>query len=860
MKLLTFLATVALATASAAAGPPRTDRYGDPLPEGAVARLGTIRFRQVAHPVAFSPDGKLIATSTRLPSKDVILWERATGKEVRRMRIDPSQWVFHLAFSPDGTRLACFTAAGWQSKDNRGCVFEVASGRRLFPIRGTHGAFTSDGKVLVSADCRQDAAQICLADAFTGKVRNRWPLDKGTQEATISADGQTVAVRYGGVRVRDAFTGKLLRTIRPQDRFGLSTFSLAPDGKAVAIGGVQGGVELWDVATGKLLQCWKQRIDCAAVFSPDGKALAWAGEDDGRGKVWLVKRGQARPRAVGSPSWSWDKPCFAPDGKTLAVLYWDNTLILRDIATGKDVLPFDAHLTGVDHLSLSADGRFLVSGSGYNAFAWEWRTGRLVRRHSWDGMSGEKALAVMAGGRVLLADRKHGTVRVCDGVTGKEVVRLAGKQKTDWVVVSADGSRAATVEEDGRLEFYDLATGKARGRFDAGTPLGYLNFSPDGRYLMGAGMKRDSSDLVLLDAHTSRPRKLEGLDGSTRLGTFQGCRGCFSPDGHSLILPGAGRTLRRWDLRTGKELLTLRGAMAFTTGIFHSPGEQLVGAWGNGEEKDGFRLYFRVWEAATGRVLFHLTPASLTWRGPLFFPDGRTLVTTNGDGIQMWEVATGKERARFQGHLNNHVESLALSADGRVLFSGGGDSQILAWDLAGRRAVLTPAQLRQHWQELASIDGRAGYRALWALALDPERALPFLKERLRPVARPDPARVARLLAELDDRRFATRRRAAEQLEKIGEPVTGAVRQALARAKSLDSRRHFEQLLERLDRIDRPVPAGASLQALRTVEALEHIGGDGARKLLAELAAGAPDARLTREAKVSLQRLRVRPRD
>src|SRR5262245_892153 len=76
-----------------------TDLYGDPLPPGALARLGTLRLRMKdgAGAIALSPDGKAVAAAGH---DAVRLWDAATGKEVRRFE-GPFGSVWHLAFSPD---------------------------------------------------------------------------------------------------------------------------------------------------------------------------------------------------------------------------------------------------------------------------------------------------------------------------------------------------------------------------------------------------------------------------------------------------------------------------------------------------------------------------------------------------------------------------------------------------------------------------------------------------------------------------------------------------------------------------------------------------------------------------------------
>jgi hypothetical protein len=89
---------------------------------------------------------------------------------------------------------------------------------------------------------------------------------------------------------------------------------------------------------------------------------------------------------------------------------------------------------------------------------------------------------------------------------------------------------------------------------------------------------------------------------------------------------------------------------------------------------------------------------------------------------------------------------------------------------------------------------------------------------------------------------------------MGEEGAAALRRALAAGPSLEFRRRAEALLERAEAA--PVPG--SLRAVRATAVLEYAGTAEARRLLRELAAGAPDARLTREAKAALGRLGRRP--
>src|SRR5262249_62119290 len=87
--------------------PVRTDRYGDPLPEGAIARIGTVRFREGGgiFTLAYSPDGKILASGSGSRGGVIRLWDAATGKELSRLEPNEDR-VLSVAFSPDRQGLA----------------------------------------------------------------------------------------------------------------------------------------------------------------------------------------------------------------------------------------------------------------------------------------------------------------------------------------------------------------------------------------------------------------------------------------------------------------------------------------------------------------------------------------------------------------------------------------------------------------------------------------------------------------------------------------------------------------------------------------------------------------------------------
>lgn len=230
--------------------------------------------------------------------------------------------------------------------------------------------------------------------------------------------------------------------------------------------------------------------------------------------------------------------------------------------------------------------------------------------------------------------------------------------------------------------------------------------------------------------------------------------------------------------------------------------------------------------------------------------------------LRLWDPRTGQLVRRLLDP-SGAVYAIAFSPDGKMLATSSTDTTSLVWDLTGRRrggrretAVLPPDALDAAWKALAGDDAQEAYRAVWALAAAPDQTTPLLKERLRATPPINPKETARRIADLDSDDFDVREKANGDLDKMGDLAEPALRKALAEQPSPEARRRVERLLTKLEG---PVASPERLQQLRSLEVLEQISTAPAERVLEEIAQGAPESRLTREAKTSLERLaRRRP--
>jgi WD40 repeat protein len=885
---------------TAATPPARVDRQGDPLPEGAVARLGTVRLRP-GGPIkylAFSPDGTRLASwkEDERTTTSLSIWDTGTGRELRHVEL-PDVRAFAFAWLADGRGVAVLQLGDesfyiWDFTDEKAERPPVLhrppfDTRRLREPPETHS---------------------CFALAPDGKL--------------LAAGGSGVPNQERPVHVWELATGRLVKGLPPPRLLGrqpgtASAIAFTPDSRSLLVFSRAAGrvkeetLVVWDVAHGE------QRQRMTVPLALEQRYTPYPGQ--GEVKVYAP----------------------APDGRTVALGLADGTARLWDLTTGREQRSLaviakgpEVPYPGVSALAFSADGKHLVlGGSDYTVRVWELAGGREVRALA-GPYSQTRAVAVSPDGKRIASAGYDSLIRLWDTATGAEACPQESHRHGVWgVAVAPDGRTAATASGDGTLRVWDAATGQAVRCLDLGRASRFVAFTPEGRALVGNGDQR----LRLWDAATGETIRPPGplaeqpshlffcfAAGGKRLATvYEGTVSVWEwPSGrlvrtielpldpgqpgkrlcYSLALSADGRTLatlgkRVWESKVGERTQTHVGDAAVDVWDvasgrrMHRPaalvraGERsaplvlninevgftpdatgllltgsMSGAQRTPEGAKSLDAALSLFDLVTGvpRRTFGSPGARPAHRFNRFVPDaayspdGWTLASGEDDGsVLLFESATGLLRRRLVGHRAT-VVALAFLPDGKRLVTASTDNTGLVWDVSlAALAHPVAADPDGLWADLASTEPAAAHRTLASLAANPVTAVSLLKERLRPAAVPDTATLDRLVADLDSDQFPLREKAASELDRLGATAVAGLRERAAGAQTLEVRRRMGHILEKLDAAGIPAQR---LRECRALELLEHLGTSEARKVLEQLARGASEADLTRDTQAALRRL------
>jgi WD40 repeat protein len=686
MRTAVLLASCLLLTTPAfgqRAGP-KIDFYGDPLPPGAVVRLGTKRL-QTKGGFGWTPDGKSLAT---LRGGTVSFWDLEDGhcRETLLVPIGADPFYTYgnkFVLSRDGQKLVCADFYGglatWDLATSQ--TASVPSGEKSRHEENMAVALHPGGKQFVTL---RQSGEIQFRDFATCQITRtitpkgvRWHDDS---LAAFSPDGKTLVLAPGNTSIRllDVEKGEERAPIPRAHTQSLDHIEFLPDGRLFSVGTKRGpGGTAADPRAQNQLLIWDLSAEpptsreiplgdndllagCSAAFTPDGKTLVTVHPDR------LLIRDVAGERPVRAiEGYKFRNPMHAivkvdPTGKYVAVDDRQNYVRIWELASGKPVLSTERHhQAGIYGVDWSPNGERVATGD----FTGEGRV--------WDAASGEPLVSfrgpswgifalrytsdgthiVICGdqpppGPPQVGRRIAGPVRWHDAESGKLVRETALASRARLLTPSPDGSQWAAVTTQPRdegeelppaIRLLDAKTGVETSHI-ALEPEGWepnaLSWSADGKSLLAATNKKviqfeAATGKVLAEVelpHFHQDRKSKLLVASAAY------RGAFLGRGAEILTFGGLPEIYAWSLPAGEKLWTLKSEDDDVRLLVPSPDERLLAVTSITAEKSA---KLRLFDLANRRLLATFDLGRESAERAAFSPDGNRLVLGCNDGTAL---------------------------------------------------------------------------------------------------------------------------------------------------------------------------------------------------------------------------------
>jgi WD40 repeat protein/tRNA A-37 threonylcarbamoyl transferase component Bud32 len=428
------------------------------------------------------------------------------------------------------------------------------------------------------------------------------------------------------------------------------------------------------------------------------------------GFEWYYWQRQAHPeiRTLHGHSKGVHSVAFSPDGRRVVTGSSDGTAKVWEVTSGKELLTLGDYSIGllafspckeerpwsgnIGAVAFSPDGRRIVtSGPHGTAKVWEANSGKellTLHRHE----LGVCSATFSPDGQQIVTASCDGRVKIWDVVNRREIRTLeANNLWKVWsmafpscVAFSPDGQRVATDSDYGTAKVWDAASGR-----ELLTLYGHTNmvvsvaFSPDSQQIVTGCMDGTAKiwDVASGKERLTLPGHRDGIQSVA-----------FCPDGQRIVTGGWDRTAKIWDAASGKELLTFQGHTDAVWSVTFSPdGQRVVTGSEDGTAK--------IWEAnGVGERI--LRKHSDMVSSVAFSPDSRRIVTGSRDGTaKVWEVNSGRELFSIEGHAGR-VISVAFSSDGQRILTGSEDATAKVWDAVSGKELLT---LKGHGEAIFDV-------------------------------------------------------------------------------------------------------------------------------------------------------------
>jgi WD40 repeat protein len=505
------------------------------------------------------------------------LWNWRTGE-----RVEFPELRQPLAFSPDGQLLASAPPDPEVGHDPVGVelvLWQVNLTPDYISLPNSDVRFPAGSKSVVCLQSYEDGGILSSHDLKTGKglFQHQFQKNDWGEKRYLSPDGKVLAIHgYGGqsINLWDVPTATKGPVLKLEKERSVRVVAFSPDGRKLASIDDNYNIKLWDIVTGKGIQSCKVKADTDKLwFTPDGKGLVWFKFDGLSIYTW---DGTTEPKAVPLKGVKYfpllSEPVFSPDGHLLA-LPNEKEIQLWDL-TNQTLVGTSTQASTVKSLAFSPDGQSLAVGVSGKVLLWNVDSGTVRATFKSQSVKADSfsALAFLDGGRTLVAaapnflDQRESVVVFWNLATGQE--RLTLPNATGPLLVSPDGKALSVYPgwswdkqkdtwKTREVKVYRSLPAPYLGIFP-GHQLADAAFSPDGRTLalLNRLDKDNVTEIRLCDVTTGEERLLTEVTGPELF-----CL-AFSPDGKTLAAGGRPYAkgeegeIRLWDVVTGKEKAT----------------------------------------------------------------------------------------------------------------------------------------------------------------------------------------------------------------------------------------------------------------------------------------------------------------
>jgi len=390
---------------------------------------------------------------------------------------------------------------------------------------------------------------------------------------------------------------------------------------------------------------------------------------------------------------------YSSDGHTVASASRDGTAKVWDLSNGREISTYRGHLEqtddptkggsnvlGVTDIAFHPKDKVVASSCGNQIHLWDPATGKHIKILLNLGKTDKpiKAIAYSPDGKLIAVGGDDGILRVIESDSGKAIYTSPSRNaRIEKVAFSPNGKLVALGDSNMQVAVYaPEAKGNQLAMSVQGVDLGEV---------MGVAFSSDSSS-VFTCGRDGKARLTAGPtpDGgnapntATRLKEFTGHSGSVTgltvtTDGQFLITCGDDKTVRVWEVKTGKQLRSFQGHMTKITAVgVRGDGRQVASA-----SEDGA---VRVWDLNTTDEHRAMTDSKDSLWSVAVSPDGKRLAAAGADKkIRVYSLPTAKLEVTLDATAAMTV--LAFLPDSNRLAAGGGDKMVKIWDVNDKKVV-----------------------------------------------------------------------------------------------------------------------------------------------------------------------------